>query len=160
MKLTIRYSFLLFHSYNLKQTRNHQMTSSRAKARPTQSHTCVKYWGIIFLIRKNTIVHISDLKIFHKKKSKKSLIFQMLSSISSKCYVFCLQLYAWLESCAQGSSFGTKLSGSLIFSQVLWILSSRNTLSVTHLDTASYENMFLCNCWGLWATEAYMKHNT
>ena len=71
MKPTIRYGFLLFHSYNLKQTRNHQMASSRAKARPTQSHTCVKYWGIIFLIRKNTIVHISDLKIFHKKMSMK-----------------------------------------------------------------------------------------
>ena len=52
--------------------------------------------------------------------------------------VFCLQHYAWLKSCDQDCSFGTKISGSLIISPVLWVLPSHNTLSVTHSDTASY----------------------
>ena len=65
------------------------------------------------------------------------LIFQTLSFIFPKWYVFCLQLYVWLESCDQVGSFGTKISGSLIVSPVLWVLSSRNTLYVTHSDTAS-----------------------
>ena len=51
--------------------------------------------------------------------------------------MFCLQHYAWLESCDQDGSFDTKILGSLIVSPVLWVLSSRNTLSVTHSDTAS-----------------------
>ena len=71
MKQTRRYSFLLFHSYNPKQKRNHQMASGRAKARSTQSQSCVKYRGINILINRNTIVNTSDLKIFHKKMSKK-----------------------------------------------------------------------------------------
>ena len=52
--------------------------------------------------------------------------------------MFCLQHYAWLNSCDQDGSFGTKISGSLIVRPVLWVLSSRNTLSVTHSYTASY----------------------
>ena len=56
----------------------------------------------------------------------------------SKSLCVFLQHYAWLESCDQDISFDTKILGSLIVSPVLWVLSSRNTLSVTHSDTASY----------------------
>ena len=81
------------------------------------------------------------------KNVKIGLIFQTLSLISPKWYVFCLSLYAWLESCDQDGSFGTKISGSLIVSPVLWVLSSRNTLSVTYSDTASYgPNAKKCSC--------------
>ena len=59
-----------------------------------------------------------------------------LPSISPRINVFCLPPYAWLESYGRHSSFGTKISGSLSFSPVLWVLSSHNTLSLTHSDTA------------------------
>ena len=42
------------------------MGRSRAKARSTQSQTCVKNRGIIILMKRNTIVNTRDLKIFHK----------------------------------------------------------------------------------------------
>ena len=130
------HSFLVFHSYNPKQKRSHRMASSRVKTRSTQSQTCVKYRGIIICIKRNTDVNTGDLKKL-QKNVQIILIFQTLSSISRKCYVFCLQLFAWLESCDQDGSFVTKISGSLIINPVLWVLSSRNTLSVTHSDTAS-----------------------
>ena len=82
--------------------------SSRAKTRSTQSQTCVKYRGINILIKRISDVNIGDLKIF-TKCVKIRLIFDTLSSVSRKCYVFCLQLYAWLESCDQEGSFGTKI---------------------------------------------------
>ena len=50
----------------------------------------------------------------------------------------CLQPNTWLESYDRYGSFGTMIWGSLIVSPALWVLSSRNTLSVTHSDTASY----------------------
>ena len=59
--------FLLFHSYNQKQKRNHRMASSRGKTRWTQSQTCVKSRGIFIFIKRNTIVNTGDLKILHKK---------------------------------------------------------------------------------------------
>ena len=52
----------------------------------------------------------------------------MLSLISSN---------TWLKSYDRYGSFGTMIWGSLIVSPVLWFLSSRNTLSVTHSDPAS-----------------------
>ena len=68
------------------------------------------------------------------------LIFQSLSLISPTFYVACLQPYAWLESYDRYGSFGTMLWGSLIICPVVWLLSSRNTLSVTDSDTASYSS--------------------
>ena len=56
----------------------------------------------------------------------------MLSLISPNFHVVCHQPNAWLESYDRYGSFGTMISGSLIVSTVLWVLSSRNTLSVTH----------------------------
>ena len=70
MKPTWRYSFLFFYSYNPKQKRNHQMTSSGVKTKLTQIQTCVKYRGIIICIKRNTIVDTGDLKILHKEMSK------------------------------------------------------------------------------------------
>ena len=66
------------------------------------------------------------------------LIFQTLSSISPNIIVFFLPPYTWLESYGCHGLFGTNISGSLSFSPVLWALSSRNTLNVTHSNTASY----------------------
>ena len=51
MKPTWRYSFLLFHYDNPPKKLNHQMASSRAKTRSTQGQTCMKYRGIIILLR-------------------------------------------------------------------------------------------------------------
>ena len=73
-----------------------------------------------------------------QKKVKIRFIFQTLSSISPNFHVVCLQPNAWLESYGRYGSFGTLIWGSLIVSPVLWLLSSRNTLSATHSDTASY----------------------
>ena len=70
------------------------------------------------------------------------LIFQTLSLISQNFYVVYHQPYAWLESYDRYSSFATMIKGSLIVTLVLWLLSSRNTLSVTHSDTASYSSGF------------------
>ena len=64
----------LLLSYSLappKPKRNHQIASSRAKARSRQSQTCVKYRGIIMCIKRNTDVNTSDLKILRKKCSNK-----------------------------------------------------------------------------------------
>ena len=76
--------------------------------------------------------------------------------ISPKVYVFCLQHYAWLKSCDQDGSFGTKISESLIVNPVLWVLSSRNTLSVTHSYTASYMSLSLS---GLSLYIPYLSHD-
>ena len=90
MKPTRRFSFLLFHSYNPKQKQKHQMASSRAKPRSTQSQTCVKYRGIIILIKRNKIVKTSDLKIFHKKMSKNGLCSRRYHQflLNLMCFVF------------------------------------------------------------------------
>ena len=73
-----------------------------------------------------------------QKKVQIRFIFQTSSSISPNFHVVCLQPNAWLESYGRYGSFGTLIWGSLIVSPVLWLLSSRNTLSATHSDTASY----------------------
>ena len=70
MKPTKRYSFLLFLSHNPPKRFNHQMASSRAKARSTQSETCMMYRGIIIWINKNSDVNTGYLKILYKKMSK------------------------------------------------------------------------------------------
>ena len=75
-------------------------------------------------------VNSGDLKILHQKISKLGVFFRH--------YLYFLQHYAWLESSDQDVSFDTNILGSLIVSSVLWVLSSHNTLSVTHSDTASY----------------------
>ena len=71
MKPTLRYSFLLFHSYNPLKKFNHQMASSRAKTRSTKSQTCMKYGGIIIFIKRNSDVNTGDRKILHKKCQNK-----------------------------------------------------------------------------------------
>ena len=145
--------FFLFHWHDPKQKQNHQISACREKIRSTRSQTCVKYRGNIICIKRNTDVNTSDLKNVQKR-----LIFQAFSSISPKFYVVCHQPYAWLESYDRYGSFGTMIWGSLIVSPVLWLLSPRNTLSVTHSDTASYLSLLslicnfgqLCSCsWGL-----------
>ena len=86
-----------------------------------------------------------DLKKTSQKYVQIRLIFQALSSISPKVDAFILPPYAWLESYGHHGSFGTNISGSLSFSPVLWVLSSRNTLNVTHSDTALFVPIYLCN---------------
>ena len=71
MKPTWRYSFLLFHSHNPPKKFNHRIASNQAKTRSTRSQTCMKYWGIIILIRRNSDVNTGDLKILHKKCQNK-----------------------------------------------------------------------------------------
>ena len=140
MKPTGRYWFCLFHSQNQKPKRNHQIAISRAKTRSRLSQICLKYRGNISWIKRKTDVNTSDIFFFFylKKNVQIRLIFQTLSSISPKIYVFFLPPYAWLKSYGRHGSFGTNISGSLSFSPVLWVLSSRNTLNETHSDTASY----------------------
>ena len=135
MKPTWPYYFCLFHSHDQKSKQNHQIASSRAKTRSRRSQICVKYRGIIILIRRNTCVNTSDLEILIKFFQIR-LIFKTLSLISPSFHMVCLQHNAWLESYAHYGSFGTMLWGSLNVSQVLRFLCSRNTLSLTHSDTA------------------------
>ena len=101
--------FFLFHWQDPKRKQNHQISTSWAKIRSTQIQTCVKYRGNIICIKRNTDVNTGDLKILHKKMSKKRMIFQTLSSISPKFYVVCHQPYAWLESYYCYGSFGTMI---------------------------------------------------
>ena len=113
------YSFLLFHSYNPKQKGNHQMASSRAKARSTQSQTCMKYRNISIF---------NKIWKYFKKMSKKGWF--------SRRYLQFLQSFAF--NFMHDWRAVTKKSVSLIVSTVLWLLFSCNTLSVTHSDTALY----------------------
>ena len=94
--------------------------------------------GVISIVLREKQMWTQVIKKTSQKNVQKRLIFQTLSSISPKNYVFFLPPYAWLESYGRHGSFGTNISGSLSFSPVLWVLSSRNTLNVTHSDTASY----------------------
>ena len=137
MKPTWRYCFCLFHSHDPKPKQNHQIASSRAKTRSRRSQTCVWYRDIIICIKRNTNVNTNGLKILHKKCINKVDFHDVIFNFSN-FFMVCLQSNAWLESYDRHGSFGTKISGSLIVSPVLWDLSSRNTLSVTHSDTASY----------------------
>ena len=79
-----------------------------------------------------------DLKKTSQKNIQIRLIFQTVSSIFTKIYVFFLTPYAWLGSYGHHGSFDTNISRSLSFSLVLLVLSSHNALNVTYSDTASY----------------------
>ena len=136
MKPTWRYCFCLFHSHDPKPKRNHHIASTTAMTRSRRSQACVKYGGIIICIKKNTGVNTGNQKILHKKCPNKVDFPDVIFNFS-KFNMVCLQSNAWMESYDRHDSFGTKISGSLIVSPVLWVLSSRNTLSVTHSDTAS-----------------------
>ena len=57
--------------------------------------------------------------------------FQDITFNFSKQLCICLQPYAWLESYGCHPSCGTKISGSIIVSQVIWLLLSHKTLSVS-----------------------------
>ena len=129
--------FFLFHWNNPKPKQNHQIFSSRAKTRSTRSQACVKYRRNIICIKRNTDVKHRWTKNTSQKNVQIRLIFQTLSLISPTLYVVCLQHYSWLENYGCYGSFGTIILGSLIDSPVLWLLSSRNTLSVTHSDKPS-----------------------
>ena len=85
MKPTCRYFFCIFHSNDPKPKQNHQIASNRAKTRPRQSQTCVKYRGIIICIEGNTDVNTSDMKILYKKMSKYGWF--------SRCYPQFLQTF-------------------------------------------------------------------
>ena len=87
--------------------------------------------GVLSFWSREEDANTGDLKIFHTKNVK------IWPSISPIIYVFSLQHYAWLVTYERHTSVGTKLSGSLIVSPVLWVLSSHNTFSVTHSDKAS-----------------------
>ena len=62
--------FCLFHSHVPKPKQNHQIASSRAKARSIRSQACVKYSGIIICIKRNADVNTGNQKKLHKKMSK------------------------------------------------------------------------------------------
>ena len=137
MKPTWRHSSLLFHSHKTPK----KLTTEWPVVEQRQDHHEVRHvWsmGVLLFVLREIQMSTQVIWKYFTKNVKIRLIFQTFSLISPKWYVFCLQLYAWLESCDQDGSFGTQISGSLIFSPVLWVLSSRNTLSVTHSDTASY----------------------
>ena len=70
-KPTWRSSFFLFHWHDPKGKQNHQISTCWAKIRSTRIQTCVKYRGNIICIKRNTDVNTGDLKILHKKMSKK-----------------------------------------------------------------------------------------
>ena len=108
-----------------------------AQIRSRQGQTCVKYRSNIICIKRKTDVNTRDLKNLHTQNVQIRLIFQTISLISPKIYLFFLSPYAWLECHRRYCSFGTNISGSLSFSPVLWVLSSCNTLFETHSDTAS-----------------------
>ena len=108
------------------------------KTRSTQNHTFVKYCGIIIFLKRNTDDRTGELKIFHKKYQNMVDFLDVIFNFF-KFHVFCLQTYAWLESYDRHNSFGTKILESIIVNPAL---SSCNTLSVTHLDTASNGNLW------------------
>ena len=132
------YSYFVIFPRKFKKVCKSVCKSQNVCPRTKQSQTGVKYSGIIICIKINTYVNKSDLIILHKKNVQIRLIFQTLSSISPNFHVVCLQPNSWLESYDRYGSFGTMIWGLLIVIPVPWFLSSRNTLSVTHSDTASY----------------------
>ena len=87
LKPTWRSCFFLFHLHDPKPKQNHQISISKAKIRSTQSQTYVKYRGNIMCIKRNTDVSTGDLKILHKKMSKKGWF--------SRRYLQFLQNFMW-----------------------------------------------------------------
>ena len=92
MNPTGRYSFCLFHLQDLKPKRIHQIASSRAKTRPRQSQTCVKYRGNIIRIKRNTDGNTSDLKILHIKRPNKVDFPGIFFNFSKNFYLVCFNL--------------------------------------------------------------------
>ena len=68
--------FFLFHTHNQKPKQNHQLYSSRAKTRSTQSQACVKYRGNIICIKRNTDVSTGDQK---KQKIQRNVQIRLIS---------------------------------------------------------------------------------
>ena len=95
--------------------------------------------GVIWFVLREIQMWTQMTKKYFTKNVQIRLIFQTVSLFSLKFDVVCLQPYSWLENFSRYSSFGTMILGSLIVSPVLSLLSSRNTLSVTHSDIALYE---------------------
>ena len=138
MKPTWRYCFCLFHSNDPKPKRNPQIASNRATTRPTQSQTCVKFRGIFICIERNADVNTSDVKILYKKMSKYGWF--------SRCYLLFLQTFMWFafnlmldwRAMTVTVHLAPYSEGHSLSVQYYDFLSSRNTLSVTLSDTASY----------------------
>ena len=86
-KPTWRSCFFLFHWHDPKRKQNHQISTCWAKIRSTQIQTGVKYRGNIICIKRNTDVNTRDLKILHKKISKKGWF--------SRRYLHFLQHFMW-----------------------------------------------------------------
>ena len=84
MKPTGRFCFCLFHSYDPKPKRNHQIACSRAKTE--SSHPCVKYRGNVIWIRRNRDVNTSGLKILHKKRQNKIDFLEVISNFSKMSF--------------------------------------------------------------------------
>ena len=98
----------------------HQFLSSRAKTRSTQSKTYLKYRGVITFIKRNTDVSTSDVKYFMKFVWNR-FVFHNITFNSFKNNGFCLQSHSRLESYGRHSSFGTKISGSQLFSAMSFV---------------------------------------
>ena len=138
MNPTGRYSFCLFHLHDLKPKQIHQIASSRAKTRPRQSQTCVKYRGNIIRIKRNTDGNTSDLKILHKKRPNKVDFPDIFFNFSKNFYLVCFNLMLDWRAITVTVYLAPWCEGHLLSVQCYDFLSSHNTLSVTHSDTASY----------------------
>ena len=152
MKPTEHYCLCPFHLQDPKPKGNHQIASSRAKTRLRPIQTCVKYRGNIFVLREIQMWTKGIWKDFTKKRPNRVDFPDTIFNFSKKKYMFFLPPYAWLESYGRHCSLGTNISGSLSFIPVLWVLSSRNTLNVTHQDLALYLKCFF-------VIDMYQKYN-
>ena len=113
------------------------MACSLVNTRSPWNQICMHYRSIFVF----TIEILMQTQVIWKKSQNNVKIwplFEALSSISPKIIAVSIQHYAWLKSYGCNISFGTNISGSLFISPMLWVLSSRNTISVTHSDTALY----------------------
>ena len=90
--------FFVFFTYT---TQNKSGTTKWpvVEARSTRSQTCVMYRGIIIFIKRNTIVNTSNLKIFHKKMSKKvvfpDVIFNFSKIVCVLDWISCMTGELW-----------------------------------------------------------------
>ena len=131
---------LLFFFFFTRMTQNQSRTTNYLAVEQRQDQHKVRHvWsiGIISYVLREIQMWTQVTWKYFTKNVQIRLIFQTLSLISPKFDVVCLQLYSWLENYGRYGSFGTMILGSLIVSPVLWLLSSRNTLSVTHSDKVS-----------------------
>ena len=132
---------LLFLSFSLTNTQNQSEIIKYLAVEQRQDQDKVRHvWsiGVISFVFWEIQIWTQVIWNNFTKKRQNKVDFQgVIFNFSKKKNVFLLPPYAWLESYGPHGSFGTKISGSLIVSPVLWVLSSRNTLSVTHSYTAS-----------------------